>query len=78
MCFSMIAQEEIRKLSLQDKFELLETVWAEISSDPEQIEVPQWHLDILNEREAALKEGRTTVLDWEDAKRQIRAATRST
>jgi len=74
----MIAQEEIRKLSLQDKFELLETVWAEISSDPEQIEVPQWHLDILNEREAALKEGRTTVLDWEDAKRQIRAATRST
>lgn len=72
----MIAKEEIRKLPMQEKLALLEAVWAEISPEPDELEVPQWHKDLLDDRELALREGRTEVLDWEDAKRQIRAATR--
>lgn len=72
----MIAKEDIRKLPMKEKLALLETVWAEISPEPDEVEVPQWHKDLLDERELALREGRTEVLDWEDAKRQIRAATR--
>ena len=72
----MIAKEEIRKLPMREKLALLEAVWAEISPEPDQVEVPQWHKDLLDERELALLEGRTVVLDWEDAKREIRAATR--
>jgi len=71
----MIAQAEIRKLPFQEKLDLLEMVWSEISPYPDELEVPQWHKDILDERETALREGRTEILDWEDAKRQIRAAT---
>lgn len=72
----MIAKEEIRKLPMQEKLALLEAVWAEISPEPDELDVPQWHKDLLDDRELALREGRTEVLDWEDAKRQIRAATR--
>jgi putative addiction module component (TIGR02574 family) len=72
----MIAKEEIRKLPMQEKLALLEAVWAEISPEPDELEIPQWHKDLLDDRELALREGRTEVLDWEDAKRQIRAATR--
>ena len=72
----MIAKEEIRKLPMQEKLALLEAVWAEISPESDELEIPQWHKDLLDDRELALREGRTEVLDWEDAKRQIRAATR--
>ncbi|MEI6071747.1 MAG: addiction module protein [Verrucomicrobiae bacterium] len=72
----MIAQAEIRQMTLPEKFALLETVWAEISADPKQVEVPQWHKDILDQREVALQEGRATVLEWDEAKKQIDQAIR--
>ena len=72
----MIAQAEIRKLPFQEKLDLLEMVWSEISPYPDELEVPQWHKDILDERETALCEGRTEILDWEDAKKEIEAAIR--
>jgi hypothetical protein len=72
----MIAQSEIRQMSLPEKVALLETVWSEIATDPAQVEVPQWHKDILDERDLALKEGRAVILDWDEAKRQIEQATR--
>lgn len=73
---SMIAQSEIRQMSFPEKVALLETVWSEIAADPGQVEVPQWHKDILDERDLALNEGRATVLEWDEAKRQIERATR--
>ncbi len=63
-------------MSLPEKIALLEAVWAELSIDPGQIEVPQWHKDILDQRELALQEGRATLLDWEEAKKQIDQAVR--
>ena len=72
----MIAQSEIRQMSLSEKVALLEAVWSEIEVDPAQVEVPQWHKDILDERETDLSEGRAIVLDWAEAKRQIDVAIR--
>lgn len=72
----MIAQEDIRILPMAEKLRLMETLWEEISSGPEHLQVPQWHKDLLDERSRALEEGRETVLEWDDAKAQIFAATR--
>jgi putative addiction module component (TIGR02574 family) len=72
----MIAQSEVRQMSFPEKVALLETVWSEIAAEPGQVEVPQWHKDILDERDLALKEGRATVLVWDEANRQIEQATR--
>jgi len=63
-------------MSFPEKVALLEAVWSEIAADPAQVEVPQWHKDILDERDLALKDGRATVLEWDEAKRQIEQATR--
>lgn len=73
---SLIAQSEVRQMSFPEKVALLETVWSEIAADPGHVEVPQWHKDILDERDLALEEGRATILDWDEAKRQIEQATR--
>ena len=63
-------------MSLPEKLALLETVWAEISNDQGQVEVPQWHKDILDQRELALQERRAVVLEWDEAKKQIDQAIR--
>ena len=63
-------------MSLPEKLALLETVWAETSNDPGQVEVPQWHKDILDQRELALQERRAVVLEWDEAKKQIDQAIR--
>lgn len=73
---TMIAHAEIRQMTLPEKFALLETVWAEISIDPSQVEVPKWHKDLLDQRDLALQEGRAVVLEWDEAKKQIDQAIR--
>jgi len=72
----MIAKEEIRKLPMHEKLALLEAVWAEISPDPDELEVPQWHKDLLDERRDAYERGEIRVIDWEDAKKEIEASIR--
>lgn len=67
----MIAQQEIRQLPLPEKLALLEAVWSEISAEPENVEVPQWHKELLDARQQEFISGRAQVLDWEEAKRQI-------
>ena len=67
----MIAQAEIRQLPLPEKLALLEAVWSELASDPDTVEVPDWHKDILDERQRLLEQGSAQVLDWELAKEQI-------
>ena len=67
----MIAQTHIRKLPLSEKLELLEAVWSELTSDPDSIDVPQWHKDILDERQRGVEQGSVKVIDWKVAKEQI-------
>jgi len=72
----MIAKEEIRKLPMKEKLALLEAVWAEISPEPDELEIPQWHKDLLDERRDAYERGEIRVIDWEDAKKEIEASIR--
>lgn len=55
-----------------EKLALLEALWIELSSEPDQIEVPQWHKDILDERMREAESGSVEIIDWEVAKQQIK------
>jgi putative addiction module component (TIGR02574 family) len=69
----MIAQLEIRKLSLPEKLDLLEAVWTELSAVPDALIVPQWHKDILDDRLLSMQQGSMNAIDWDQAKQQIRS-----
>ena len=58
-------------MPFEEKLMLMEAVWAELALQPERIEVPQWHKDILDERDQAVQAGRDQILEWEEAKKQI-------
>ena len=62
----------LHQMSLPAKMELLEALWDELSRAPEQLESPEWHKDILEERRKRLQAGEEAVSDWEAAKEDIR------
>ena len=70
----MTALEEIHKMPLREKLLVMEAIWDDISREEENLEVPQWHKDILDERERLIAEGKAKFIDWDDAKNQIREA----
>ena len=53
----------------------MEAIWDDISREEENLDVPQWHKDTLDERERLIAEGQAQFVDWEEAKRQIKEAT---
>ena len=71
----MIALEQIHQLPLREKLLVMEAIWDDISGEEQNLEVPQWHKEVLDERERLLAEGKAQFVDWEDAKRQINEAT---
>lgn len=71
----MIALEQIHQLPLREKLLVMEAIWDDISGEEQNLEVPQWHKEVLDERERLLAEGKAQFVDWEEAKRQINEAT---
>jgi len=62
----------VSRLSLAQKLDLMETLWAALSRDDNKLESPAWHKTVLEDREDAFKAGRVSGSDWEEAKKRIR------
>ncbi len=63
-------------MPLHEKILIIEAIWDAICREEEHLQVPLWHKDILDERERLIAEGKARFIDWDDAKKQISAATR--
>ena len=63
---------ELRKLPPNEKLKIIEILWADLAADDESFPSPAWHEEELQKTEADLAAGRIEVLDWEDAKKELR------
>lgn len=70
----MFAIEQIHRLPLHEKLLVMEAIWEDISREDDALEVPQWHKDIIDERERLIAEDKAQFIEWEDVKSQIRQA----
>jgi putative addiction module component (TIGR02574 family) len=43
---------DLLKLSADKKLDLIEALWDSLSSNPDSVPMPDWHRDVLTEREA--------------------------
>ena len=68
----MIALSEIRELPLHDKLRMMEALWDGIAPLEDELDVPDWHKEILDQRDRMVAEGKATFIDWDVAKQQIR------
>lgn len=63
---------ELRKLPRTEKLKIIETLWDDLAADEESFPSPAWHEEELRKTEAELAAGRIEVLDWQEAKRELR------
>jgi putative addiction module component (TIGR02574 family) len=68
----MSADLAIESMTLTEKLALMERLWSNLSRRPEEIPSPEWHGEVLAERIAAVREGRTEFVDWDAAKKRLR------
>ena len=50
----MTVIEQLHQLPLREKILAMEAIWDDLSRDEANLEVPQWHKDLLDERERAI------------------------
>ena len=59
-------------MTTEEKLEAMEMLWDDICRNIPDFSSPAWHEQILKEREERLKKGKEKVLDWNQAKKDIR------
>ena len=63
---------ELRQLPASEKLKIIETLWGDIAADEGSFPSPAWHEEELRKTEADFAAGSIEVLDWEDAKKELR------
>jgi putative addiction module component (TIGR02574 family) len=70
--FFTMSIAELRKLPADEKLKIIEALWGDFAADDEAFQSPAWHEAELRKTEADLAAGRVEMLDWEDAKKELR------
>lgn len=64
---------DLDRMSTAEKLRLMEDLWQNLSSDENSVPSPAWHGDVLAERQRLIASGEESYIDWEVAKKQLRA-----
>ncbi len=62
----------LHEMTVPEKLRVMEALWEDLSRNSDALESPKWHEAALKERKARVASGRTSYLDWERAKKEIR------
>jgi putative addiction module component (TIGR02574 family) len=63
--------EEVTALPLNQKIQIMETLWEDLRERFDRLDLPQAHKDLLNERRSGIQKGTDTLLDWDTVKAAI-------
>ena len=63
----------LTEMTLDDKPQAMELLWAELSKAPEQLASPAWHRDVLRSRRGQVQQGKASFLSWGAAMGELRA-----
>jgi putative addiction module component (TIGR02574 family) len=58
-------------LSIDDKIDYVQSLWDRIAARPEDVPIPDWHREIINERLAAHRNSKDQGKEWEEVEREI-------
>jgi putative addiction module component (TIGR02574 family) len=62
----------LEKMSLEEKLQVMEAIWEDLTRDQEKYESPAWHEAALKERREQEARGEISYIPWEEAKAQLR------
>jgi putative addiction module component (TIGR02574 family) len=58
-------------LSVDEKIEYVHELWARIAASPEEVPVPDWHLDIVRERLKAHRASPNQGRPWSEVREDV-------
>jgi hypothetical protein len=59
------------KMTVEQKLRVMEEIWADLRKNEDNIPVPDWHKELLADREKKITEGKAKFTDWETVKRRL-------
>jgi hypothetical protein len=68
----MAAPVDLQQMTIPEKLRLMEALWKDLSRGDGTITSPEWHGDVLAERDRLIDSGEESFLDWEVAKKKLR------
>jgi hypothetical protein len=63
-------------MTISDKLRTMEVLWDDLCRRSDDLQSPQWHSDILAERDCRVEEGKEEIYEWDEAKDKIRRSLR--
>jgi len=67
----MSTQLQIDQMTIAEKLRVMEELWDDLRARAEGVPMPQWHNDLLDERERLIETGEAQFDDWDAAKKRI-------
>jgi hypothetical protein len=58
-------------MTVAEKLRIMEELWEDLRERAENVPLPQWHKDVLDERERLIESGEAQFDDWDAAKKRI-------
>ncbi|MBI3416146.1 MAG: addiction module protein [Verrucomicrobia bacterium] len=62
----------LNEMTVSEKLQLMEALWEDLCRNVDALESPEWHRNILEDRERRIASGEAHFSDWEQAKADIR------
>lgn len=67
----MEATIPLDKMSAEEKIRAMEILWEDLCKKAESIPSPEWHKNLLEQREKDVQSGRDRFVEWEKARKDI-------
>lgn len=68
----MNLMQSIHELPVNEKLQIMEYLWQELSEGGVNYKSPEWHKNALEKTEVRMAQGEEELLDWDKAKRDLR------
>jgi Putative addiction module component len=67
----MSTELQLEQMSVAEKLSLMEQLWEDLRARAGGVPMPQWHKDLLEDRERLIQNGDAHFDDWPSAKKRI-------
>jgi hypothetical protein len=60
------------QMTTKEKLLAMEEIWESLCQSPESVPSPDWHADVLADREAKIRAGEAKFRDWDEVRKELR------
>jgi putative addiction module component (TIGR02574 family) len=70
---SVLTKSQIDSLSVPERLELMDDVWASLAAEPRSVPIPAWHEEILRQRMATFEADKANAVPWDEVRERLLA-----